>query len=670
LSAATIPLFKLVREIFFDGAKPAQQAALVFALVSLLAVAVYWAGLYGPFVFDDEANIVKNTAIHLDDLALPSLYGAASSYPGGILTRPLSMLSFGLNHYFTGLAPFWFKATNIALHLATGLSLFVLLWHLLGALAKKAPSFSANQRLWVSLAVSAAWLLHPLNLTSVLYAVQRMTSLSALFVVWGMILYAVGREQLFRNQPRGYALIFSGIFVFTPLAVLAKENGVLLPLLLLIAEWILWRFQAPNGKDQVVLRAVLFVTVGVPLLMAVAFLAAHPEWLQQAYDRRTFSLVERLLTQTRVIWFYLKLLLFPTQAELTLYHDDIPVSTDLTTPGATLPALVGLLALGLLAIGLWRRAPVFAFGVLFFFAGHALESSFLPLEVAHEHRNYLPGAGILLVFFYYLLHPSLRVGRFRPGYVTAVVLIALFAFLTWGRAQYWGDELQLVMFNVNNHPHSARWHYEAGRVYASLAHDQETKARGSLMEEAREHYLRSAKLDPYQTAGSLIGLLHAQSTLAEFAHQPISAQLVETLENTPVAPIAVSATVRLLECASIRVCRMDENQIEKLLNALFSNPTLRAKDKAKILAASAQYALVFGKYEKALAQARLAVDSDPTHPQHFLNLAYFYYLYGRPKEAKAQIAKARGLDRRAVYKEKIETLEREGMNRLDDKSGK
>ncbi|MCZ7654258.1 MAG: hypothetical protein M5R42_08160 [Rhodocyclaceae bacterium] len=145
--------------------------------------------------------------------------------------------------------------------------------------------------------------------------------------------------------------------------------------------------------------------------MAIYLAVPAGQWLWAGYALRDFSAVERMLTEGRVLWFYLGLILFPRLEALGLYHDDIAVSTGLIAPWTTLLALVGLFGLIWLAWRLRLRMPLTAFGLAWFLIGHGLESTFLPLEIAHEHRNYVPLFGILLAGADGLRAPA---GKRRP----------------------------------------------------------------------------------------------------------------------------------------------------------------------------------------------------------------------------------------------------------------
>ena len=154
----------------------------LLAVVLVVGTVVYIPGLTGDFVFDDAGNLLINDHLRIEHLDFSSLRAAAFSGDAGPLRRPISMLSFALNYYFTGFNPFYFKLVNLGIHLLNGVSLYLFISLLLRALPKAIDDAAASARhRFLAVSVTAAWLLHPLALTSVLYVVQRMNSLSVLF---------------------------------------------------------------------------------------------------------------------------------------------------------------------------------------------------------------------------------------------------------------------------------------------------------------------------------------------------------------------------------------------------------------------------------------------------------------------------------------------------------
>ncbi|MDX1529290.1 MAG: hypothetical protein R3337_11735, partial [Gammaproteobacteria bacterium] len=226
--------------------RPAAQTQATQVLLLVLIIAVLWMvyrpGLSGPYVFDDVQNITGNSAIAITSLAPPELLSAAFSKAEGSIGRPMAMLSFALNYFFNGQSfdPFAFKLTNLLIHMANVLLVYVLLRLLFQSAGIPSADLESqiNRRRAILLALFAAalWGLHPLQLTSVLYTVQRMTSLSAFFVLLGMIVFVQGRRNFANGPVRAMVMMTAGMGGGVLLGLLSKENAILLPLLAATVE--------------------------------------------------------------------------------------------------------------------------------------------------------------------------------------------------------------------------------------------------------------------------------------------------------------------------------------------------------------------------------------------------------------------------------------------------
>lgn len=641
-----------------QSSTPSVRLCAGFFLAAGLTAFCYLPGLSGPFLFDDEPNITQNSAIQLTSLSLEKLVLAASSYGDRSFKRALSMLSFAVNHRLSGLDPFWFKLTNLVIHLLNGCLVYQLGRSWLRALQPLDKAGGpAGWLEWMPMLVTAAWMLHPLNLTSVLYVVQRMTSLGTFFMLAGMLLYTWGRLRLREGRPRGLVLIFSGLFGGTLLAYGSKENGLLLPLYLWVIEWIMFRFTDPRPRIRWMLGLTFVLVVGLPLAAALGFVALHPHWLAESYGGRSFSLLERVLTQPRVIGLYLKLLLVPSGRDLSLYHDDLEISTGWTQPWTTMPAVLSLGALLVASIGLHRRQPVLAFGVLFFFAGHALESSVFPLEMVHEHRNYLAMVGPLFAAGYYLLRWSVRVGPLPIGPTLAAPYLVLLSLVTLNLSAQWGNLYTLASLNAEHHPGSARWQHELGRAQwmASMG-SEDPDARAELAERARGSFLRAADLS-VNPAGDLLAVLHVDSALG-VAPTPLDrARLEETLAGRLVNPLAVHSYLNWLNCLSSGFCQAHPESVETLTLALLGNRTLSEDHRGKLLTSTAQWALSRGSLESALDLLRQALTTYPREMRHHLNLLTLLIQVHRPGEAREVLAAVKLRTDGYRYREEINALE-------------
>lgn len=454
--------------------------SLAVAILAVMVLLIYFPGLSGPYVLDDGENIASNEALAIEEISPTSLWRAMQSNDSGPFRRPLATLSFAINHYLSGGFDntFPFKLTNLVVHVANGVLLLFLTLIILRS-SDAGRGLSSTEQLCVAVLTATLWSVHPIQLTNVLYVVQRMNSMSALFVILGLMLFVQGRRHFDMTAPKGLWLMGIGIFAGTFLGMASKENAALLPLLALTIEFSFFRRESLNANNRLRLYSFYIATIVVPLTAFLAYVFVNPEFLSEAYKIRQFSMVERLLTETRVLWNYIGLIALPNTHDLGLFHDDIRISTGLFTPPGTLLAVCGLTVMLVIAILKKKQIPVITFAVLWFLAGHLLESSMLGLEIAYEHRNYLPAYGVLFAISYLYVWASRR-WNIRLRFIIAIFVSLTLGFATWTRAHTWKDIYSIAEADVTNHPESPRANELAARVNAFEKGDLPAAIRYSI----------------------------------------------------------------------------------------------------------------------------------------------------------------------------------------------
>lgn len=612
-----------------NGSRLFNLPNLVFLLCCLLAAGAYLPGLAGDYMFDDRSNLLDNKALAIDSLNLNDISSAVFSSRSGNLRRPVSMGSFALNRYFFGIEPFSYKLINLVIHLLTGLALFLLTRQIVGSYRQfHNTAFSPVIARWLPVVAGGLWLVHPLNLTSVLYIVQRMTSLSSLFMVCALLLYMYGRRRRLAGR-HGLTHIIAGYCIAGGFALFSKETGILLPLYMLVLELTLFRFR--NGQGQIDRTITAFFSLGILLPMAAGmlYLATHFDTYIN-YTGRDFTLSERLLTEARVLVFYLKMILVPTTQELGLYHDDFRLSTGLLSPPATLYSIA--LLTGLLMTGLWliRRQPLISLGILWFFAGHTLESTIIPLEIAHEHRNYLPVFGILLAAAVALA--NIRLQQLAPVIRVAapVLLLVLYASTTWVRSTQWSDNINLAVYEAQHHPESARAVFAAGRIHGRLA----LQGREASVDEAYHYLERANQLDstgimPAVTLVKLGYLLDRPVDPALFG------EIINRLENYPLSPSDVTSIQDLADCLG-NPCKVPQQTIEEIFAVALKHNSPR------LLAVYGFYTVnKGGDFHKGLELFEQVVKLAPNEPQYWKNLINLLMVMGRFDAAEQRLEQFR-----------------------------
>jgi len=629
-----------------------RPSILVFLLMAITCL-VYWTGLHGDFVFDDTNILLTNRSLQIRSLSLADLETAALSGEAGQLKRPISMLTFALNFYVAGsFNPFSFKLVNLIIHLLTGLALYFFLTHLFAARGGETRDGADSHPDYRPLAITALWLLHPLALTSVLYVVQRMNSLSALFTLCGLILYIRGRTQLDAGQPRrGLALILTGIVGFGAMASLSKENGLLTPYFALVVEAAIFRFRSSTARTRQYILLIFFLTAIVPALVVTGYSLINPDWILGTYKIRSFTLLERVLTETRVLWSYMLWIVAPVNSSLGLFHDDIPVSTGLLTPPTTLLSILGLIAFAGIALAARTRHPLVAFGIAWFLVGHSMESSVLALEMVHEHRNYLPMVGILTAVVPVAADLATRIRYRHAAIAMALVACGYLGSVTLSRAFTWSNNTLLFLTEARHHPDSARINYEAGRQYA-LLYSRDT-SRQDLYERARTHLLRDRDLDPRSTNG-LFGLVYLATMRGEPASPDILNELQRRLRSTFFSGFVMQALDGVAGGQGAPP-KLPHQEILHLHDAVLANPNLRAQDRGMALASLSLYYSNYRRdFREAERLAQKAIAADPGRATFHVSYANLLIALKRFDEAQSELRVARQLDKHGLHAAEID----------------
>ncbi|HRO64130.1 hypothetical protein [Thermomonas sp.] len=422
---------------------------LLGCLVALLVTLCFWPGLSGDFLLDDGDNIEQNTALHVDSLDMASLERASYSFVARGGLRILPELTFALDYYGWGLDPFAFKATNLVIHVLTTLVLVGLFRTLLSAVG-----WTARKSSLAAAGMALVWALHPLQVSTVLYVVQRMQTLCTLFLVLALWAWLRMRLEQIEGRPaRTFGMLTLLCWL---LALASKEDAALFPLYALLLELTVLGFRASNPSTGRLLRHGFTGFAVAGLLVYLLWVTPH-YWRWDAYPGRDFSTLERLLTEGRVLVMYLGQILWPLPSRMPFFYDNFEISRGLMQPWTTLPSLLLIAALLAFAWHLRTRRPLLAFGILFFFAGHFMTSNVIGLELVFEHRNQLPLVGIVLAAtdLITLVIQRLKLGKLPIYTACALAIVGLFAG-TWTRASIWGNPTRFAKAAPRLAPQSPR----------------------------------------------------------------------------------------------------------------------------------------------------------------------------------------------------------------------
>ncbi len=434
----------------------------LFLLFFLLLVA-YFNSFSGAWVFDDYPNIVENEFVHLKSLDKNSILKTFYGIDGNKIIRPLSYLSFGLNYYIHGLDVFGYHLVNFIIHCVTTLFLYFFIFNVLHLpILKEKYSTRAGS---IALLSATLWAIHPIQVTSVTVIVQRMASMAGMFFIMSLFFYLKGRTKPAKIEKLAW---FSLCFISGLLSAASKENAVMLPIIFYFFDVLL--IQGVSLKK--LKRHLMLAFFPAAIFIVLAFLLSNPLSLilNLDYSSRDFTLSERLLTQPRILLFYLSLLIYPIAERFTLLYD-ISLSTSLWTPWTTFPAIIFWILWTGAGVYLAQKRPLFSFCLLFFIINHLIESSFIPLELIYEHRNYIPS---MMLFFLVGIGIIAFIQDFSKKRLPTICAFILLCFLVAAqghsviqRNALFVNPLYLWKENAEKYPGLSRVH-----IYLGLAYDK------------------------------------------------------------------------------------------------------------------------------------------------------------------------------------------------------
>ncbi len=441
---------------------PSTYIRLAAVLVGLLTLLVFLSTLRNGFVnWDDERNFTVNTRYRgLGPAQLAWMFTTFHMGP----YQPLSWLTLGLDYTLWGMNPVGYHLTNVLLHTANAVLLFVLILRLFGHAVGPATS-STDARRALGAAVGAlVWALHPLRVESVAWVTERRDLLSGLFLLLALLAYV--------ERPAGPRRSVVG---FAALALLAKANTMILPGLLLVLDvYPLRRLGGRAGWTSATARRVLLEKAPLVALSVVAGVVAlvGQERVGALIPLTVMSPGARLGTAMYQVGFYLWKTMLPIGLQPVYeYLDGMGPLHPLALAGAaTLGALIGA------GWGLRRRFPAVAAAVAVYLLTFAPTNGIVQAgpQVAADRYTYLPAlAWSPLVAAAVVRISAARAAVRVPLTVLAALTCSLLALLTAHQVSFWRDSVTLWEHALTCAPHSALVHQWLARAYLEFGRDDD-----------------------------------------------------------------------------------------------------------------------------------------------------------------------------------------------------
>ena len=593
----------------------------IVAILAGIAFLLYANSFRVPWQFDDRPNIVDNPIIHFHTISADRLLRLlTNSYSESI--RFFSYFTFALNFYFGGVNVFGYHLVNLLIHTITGLLVF---WFVL--LTLNLPSQNGRYEsigIKVAFLTSAIFIAHPVQTQSVTYIVQRMTSMAGMFYLLSMIFYIKGRLSSGKEQ----VFYYIGMGLSGLLSIFSKENAFVLPFFIALYEVFFFRRWEGKSLHWPMLKISLILIV----LGLVGFVLLGGKYLhviEEGYQYRDFTMSERVLTQFRVVLYYLTLMIYPHPSRLNLDYD-FTVSKSLFDPITTILSLILLILF--IGIGLWKmkKWPLLSFFIFWYFGNLIIESSIFPLDMVYEHRLYLPSIGPIFLFSLLLVKiwekwaPIEKREAIFIGLV--MVMILPLSWSTIERNSIWRSEFELWTDCVKKSPHKGRPHYNLGYHYYI----------NGQIKKAVEEFELALKLDPKMAPAHFnLGVIDYNEGRLDEASDRFRKALT-------LRPQYAQAYAYLGEI-NYRKGKTEEGLAE-FERALRMDP-----DNIRTLTYMGQAYLRNGDLEKALIDFKRVVMIDPNHIEALVNLGEIYIKKGMYDQAFLEIQRTLKLNSNHSY---------------------
>ena len=434
-----------------------------FFMFLVLIFAIYGNSLRADWHLDDFTNILSNPRIKIARITSTSLAQTffasldGGRYSGNKVYRPIPCLTFALNWYLGKNNVFGYHLVNLSIHLLTAFFLFLsILWLYKTPRMMTSPQ-AHDDSYTIALFAATLWAVNPVQTQAVTYIVQRMASMATMFYIIGIYLYLRGRLTELIRVKIGW---FFGCLAAFFCALGSKESAITFPLAILLLEFMFFQDLTKAKVRKNFIKIILCLGFMLLIIGIWVFLQGDFSKILRGYAKRGFTPVERLMTESRIVIFYLSLLFYPAPTRLSIEHD-VTVSTSLLHPWTTLPSILLILSLIALAIFQIRKRPILSYAILFFFFNHIIESSIVPLELIFEHRNYLPSLFLFLPAAMFIINLTRAYKEKQTWLYASLVIFTILLIAGWGigtrvRNMAWATEKTLWEDALQKAPNSSR----------------------------------------------------------------------------------------------------------------------------------------------------------------------------------------------------------------------
>ncbi len=595
-----------------EGSRSSRTLLVAFVLAMAVG-AVFSPTRHHDFLdrWDDDAYILDNPMVQ-GGLSAQGWVAAWTEFRTANW-HPLTWLSHMLDVELYGLAPGGHHLTNVILHAAATVLLFLALFQMTGAV-------------WRSAFVAALFGLHPLRLESVAWVSERKDVLSGVFWMLTLLAYAA----YVRRPGVGRYLAVVASFA---LGLLSKPMLVTLPFVLLLLDY--WPLQRTpllersesdaSGSERPApgpgWRRLLLEKLPLLLLAAascgVTLVAQRPA----VRSLESFPFAVRVGNAAVSYLRYLEMLVWPAKLATIYPHPGAELS------GVRIALAVGvLLAISLVAVHVRRRQPWALTGWLWYL-GTLVPVIGLVQVGAQSHADrytYLPSIGILLALTWAVpAFPPQRAWARRTLAVTAAVLIGCAALTTARLLPHWKNSRTLFERAIAVTQNNGVAERNLGIL---LWKEARRDGKPGLLRDAERHLREALRIDP-KDVPAMEGLG------AALQDQPGIAPQREGLAWLRRAVAAEPDRVPSLVILGLLLIRFD--QLDEAERHLERALALEGGKHAAALQFLGDLRTRRGDFVRAIASYRAALDLAPNSYDTHNNLARAYQQNGELEQARS-----------------------------------
>ena len=465
-------------------------------LLTMITTAFYYPSLSYPFQFDDLANISKKFDIRF---ANPF---STWTYNRRWMGEWLNRLNFEIGRF----DPFYYRLTNLLVHLLSGILLFFLI--LEGCRHLKKTNFLSRHALPIAFTTMALFLLHPVQTQAVSYVIQaRLEGLATLFVLAALLTFLKAFQT--GNSILKYLLATISIFIgFASCGT--KEITIVTPLLALLLDW----FFLAEEKWVGLKTRLWFHIVFSAVIFGMYLHYLSPQYVSDIATLKVTTTNNRgniitphahdlikpfqfLISEFKVVLHYLVMFLWPLSISVEY---DWKLSENFFSPNSFFPFLIlaTLFAFAIYSL-LKKKYSFFGFGMIWFFIAIAPRCSLIPSpELICDYKTYLASPGwlfilaiaISFIFNFVLTHikniPTWFYSNQTQLALTIILLLPI-GYSSMNRNVVWSSSIEFWSDITKKAPLKARGHNNLGVALSEAG----------KFDKAIPRYLEAIRLDRF-----------------------------------------------------------------------------------------------------------------------------------------------------------------------------